>query len=60
MRRVRALVMMAILIVAAGSVQARPNDDGSWRGITRERIVKFIQKLGSVVSFGDGLTDPRP
>jgi hypothetical protein len=46
--------------VLAAPVQARPNDDGSWSGIARERIVKFLKKLGNIITFGDGLTDPRP
>lgn len=57
---VRASLVLSVVVVLAVPVQARPNDDGSWSGITRERIVKFLKKLGSVVSFGDMLADPRP
>ncbi len=56
---VRAFVVLSMVMVLAAPVQARPNEDGSWR--VRERIVKFLQKVrGGIVSFGDGLVDPRP
>lgn len=60
---VRAVVVLSMLVVLAAPMQARetPSEDGSWREMTRARILKILKKLtGGVVSFGDGLTDPRP
>ncbi len=54
-------VVLAVMVVLAAPVQARPNEDGSWRGLTRARIVALLNKLkGGIASFGDMLSDPRP
>lgn len=60
---VRSLVVLSMMVVLAAPMQARetPNEDFSWREMARVRIIKILKKLtGGVVSFGDGLIDPRP
>jgi len=51
--------MLAVLIVLASPMQAASNDDATWIGKNRERIVKILKKLG-VRTFGDLMEDPRP
>ena len=56
---VRGLAVMSVMVMLASPMQAASSDDATWIGKNRERIVKFLKKLG-VRTFGDLLIDPRP
>ena len=58
----RGLMVLSLTVMLAAPMQAASNDDATWIGIGRDRIVKIvkiIKKLG-VRTFGDLLGDPRP
>lgn len=57
----RGVVAFAVVVVLAAPVQARPWDDQpglGWVFRAKERIVKVIKR--TIVTFGDGLSDPKP
>ena len=57
----RGVVAVAVVVLLAAPAQARAWDGErgfGWFSRAKERIVKVIRK--TIVTFGDGLTDPRP
>ena len=57
----RGVVALAVVMILAAPAQAREWEGQGgfgWFSRAKERIVKVIRK--TIVTFGDGLTDPRP
>jgi hypothetical protein len=58
---VRGVVAVAVVMVLAAPAEARPWDDQpglGWVFRAKNRIVKVIKK--TIITFGDGLSDPKP
>ncbi|HEY0157781.1 MAG TPA: hypothetical protein VGF28_10890 [Thermoanaerobaculia bacterium] len=55
------MVAVAVVMVLAAPAEARPWDDQpglGWVFRAKNRIVKVIKK--TIITFGDGLSDPKP
>lgn len=58
---VRGVVAVAVMMVLAAPAEARAWDDQpglGWVFRAKNRIVKVIKK--TIITFGDGLSDPKP
>jgi hypothetical protein len=58
-RVVRSVAVLSLMVVLASPMQAASSDEATWIGKNRQRIVKFLNKLG-LRSLGDLLVDPIP
>jgi uncharacterized membrane protein len=61
----RGVLAVAVVAMLSMPAEARTNtQDPAWTGSVREqiaKIVKFAKKVkGSIVTLGDGLSDPKP
>jgi hypothetical protein len=58
---VRGVVVVAVVMVLAAPAQAREWNEQpglGWVFKAKDRIVKVIRK--TIITFGDGLSDPKP